>query len=265
MGHAEGVLIDIAGGPIDYSLTPAAAGREHLPCLVFLHEGLGSAALWRSFPDDVQVACGSPAMLVYSRHGHGHSMVVPPPRSRDYMHREAQVVLPEVLSSLGIERPVLVGHSDGASIALIHAGSGHCVTALVAMTPHLFVEEISLRGAQTAKTAFETTDLPTRLARHHDDAEATFCGWNGVWLSAAFRSWNIESFLAHITAPVLAIQGDADEYGTLAQLDAIESGVAGPCERLVLPSVGHAVHVGNTAPIVEGIARFFGRCAGWPP
>ena len=267
------MLIDVGGGPIDYSLTAAEKVSEQLPCLVFLHEGLGSVALWRGFPDAVRAACGGPAMLVYSRHGYGRSMVVPPPRSTDYMHREAQVVLPDLLSTLGIDRAVLVGHSDGASIALIHAGSGHPVSAIVAMTPHVFVEDISLVGARAARSAFATTDLATRLGRYHDDVSATFLGWNDVWLSEEFRRWNIEAFLPSISAPVLLIQGDADEYGTLAQLDAIQQGVTGPCERLVLTGVGHAVQAvqagqagqaGGPAAVVERIADFLRRNVGGP-
>ena len=146
---------------------------------------------------------------------------------------------------LGIERPVLVGHSDGASIALIHAGAGHPVAGLVLLAPHVFVEDESVAGIEAARDAYEST-LRARLAKYHDDVDATFWGWNGVWLSPEFRSWNIEPYLPAIDAPVLAMQGTDDQYGTLAQLDAIADGTAGGAERVVLDGRGHVLHIGAT-------------------
>jgi pimeloyl-ACP methyl ester carboxylesterase len=174
------------------------------------------------------------------------------------MHDQALVVLPALLARLAIERPVLVGHSDGASIALIYAGAGHPVTALVVLAPHVFVEDVSVAGIEAARDAYESTLRP-RLAKYHDDVDATFWGWNGVWLSPEFRSWNIEFYLPAIEAPVLAIQGTEDQYGTLAQLDAIADGTAGATERLVVDGAGHVLHTGTTRSVVDAVAGFVER------
>jgi pimeloyl-ACP methyl ester carboxylesterase len=229
------------------------------PALVFLHEGLGSIDLWRSFPGDVAERVGGRRTLVYSRPGYGRSTPVPPPWPVTYMHREALDVLPTLLDRMGIERPVLVGHSDGASIALIHAGAGHVVAGVVALAPHVFVEPQSVAGIESAGDAYTVTGLRDRLARYHDDVDSTFWGWNGTWLSPAFRSWNIESFLPGITAPVLAVQGDADDYGTLAQLAAIEKGTAGPVECVVVKGAGHTIHTGAHADEVVALVAAFIR------
>ena len=250
--------ITVGPGPIHFRLHRAVPGSPSArrPALVFLHEGLGSVGLWRSFPDDVRRALGGPTTLVYSRHGYGRSVVVLEPRTVGYMHDEALDVLPAVLDHFAIERPVLVGHSDGASIAVIYAGAGHPVAGLALLAPHVFVEPCTIDSIAEARTAFATTDLPTRLGRHHDDAVATFRGWKDVWLSPGFRTWNIESFLPGITAPTLLIQGDADQYGTLAQLDAIERGVRGPSERLVVEGAAHAPHLEALRPTVAAVAGF---------
>jgi len=249
------VLVSIGRGPIDVEVTAAAPGAADRPMLVFLHEGLGSIGLWRTFPADVRAALGGVGMVVYSRHGYGRSAAVPEARTVDYMHREALDVLPALLAELGVARPVLVGHSDGASIALIHAGAGHPVAGVVVIAPHVFVEPESIAGIEAAGVAYATTDLRDKLARHHDDVDATFRGWNDVWLSPAFRSWNIEAWLPGIAAPVLAVQGVDDAYGTLAQLDAIDASVAGPFERLVVPG-GHTLHTGDTTALVARVATF---------
>ncbi len=222
---------------------------------VFLHEGLGSISMWRGFPARVAVATGCPA-IAYSRYGYGRSDVLEAPFGVDYMHREALETLPELLATLGIERPVLVGHSDGASIALIHAGAGHPLRGLIALAPHVFVEDISVESIAAAKVAFETTDLPERLARHHTDARRTFYGWNDIWLHPDFRRWNIEAFLPAIRCPVLAIQGREDQYGTIAQVDAIAAKVAGPCEVVMLEKCGHSLHRDQPEATLEAIVRF---------
>jgi pimeloyl-ACP methyl ester carboxylesterase len=210
------------------------------PALVFLHEGLGSVALWRDFPERLARATGRRA-LVYSRAGHGNSPVPDTPRTPRFMHDEALEVLPELLATHGIEKPVLVGHSDGGSIALIHA-SRHPVTKLVLLAPHVFVEDLSVASIAEARETFETTDLRDRMARYHRDPEATFRLWNDIWLAPEFRDWSIEDVLPAITAPVLAIQGAHDQYGTLAQIDAIEAGVSGSFQRAVL-NARHAPHL----------------------
>ncbi|HTO50285.1 MAG TPA: alpha/beta hydrolase [Burkholderiales bacterium] len=230
-------------------------GDTRRPTLVFLHEGLGSISMWRDFPARVATATGCPA-VVYSRYGYGQSDLLEAPFAVDYMHREALETLPELLARLGLERPVLVGHSDGASIALIHAGSRDGLTGLVALAPHVFVEDISVRSIAEAKTAFETTDLPQKLARHHADARRTFYGWNDIWLHPDFRRWNIEAFLPAIRCPVLAIQGTDDEYGTMAQVEAIERQVAGRCEVVRLAACGHSPHRDQPELTLAAIERF---------
>jgi pimeloyl-ACP methyl ester carboxylesterase len=170
------------------------------------------------------------------------------------MHDEARV-LKAMLVERGIERPVLVGHSDGASIAIIAAGSGLPVTSLVLMAPHVFVEDQSIAGIEAAKMAYEEGGLRARLARYHDDVDGAFRGWNDVWLSPEFRSWDITSYLPAIVCPVLLVQSADDPYGTLAQLDAIESGVRGPVERLVVPGDAHAPHVDHPEEVIDAVAR----------
>lgn len=229
--------------------------------MVFLHEGLGSISQWRDFPDRIAAATGLPA-IIYARYGHGQSDVLQQAHGVDFMHREALEMLPELLRSLGVERPILVGHSDGASIALIYAGSGHPLRGLVAMAPHVFVEDISIAGITAAKQAFETTDLPQKLARHHRDPVKTFYGWNDVWLAPAFRGWNIERFLPAIKCPLLAIQGYGDEYGTMAQVDAIARQAGGPVEVLKLADCGHSPHKDQPEIVATSIIDFVARNAG---
>lgn len=234
-----------------------AGRRPGLPWLVFLHEGLGSVDLWRDFPDLVGEATGHP-VLVYSREGHGWSTPLTGPRRPDFMHHEALEVLPVVRQRLAIEAPILVGHSDGASIGLIHA-SRHPVSGIVALAPHVFVEEDSLAGIGAAREAFETSDLPSRMAKYHHDPAGTFHGWHDTWMSPAFRKWNIEAVLPAISAPVLLIQGSDDQYGTGAQLDAIESAVSSPVERRWLEGCGHSPHLDLPYEVTAEVARFIDR------
>jgi pimeloyl-ACP methyl ester carboxylesterase len=225
------------------------------PALVLLHEGLGSVAMWRDFPARVAAATGR-RTLTYSREGYGASPPLRAPRRPDYMHREALETLPTLLSERGAAAPILVGHSDGASIALIHAGAGRAVRGVVAMAPHVFVEDVTIRSIEAARKAWRSTDLRARLERYHDDVDGAFCGWNDIWLDPAFRDWNIESFLPGITCPVLAIQGLGDEYGTLAQLDAIERQAKGRVRRLELAECRHSPHRDQPAATLAAIADF---------
>jgi pimeloyl-ACP methyl ester carboxylesterase len=251
-------FVSVRGRSLEYQRIAAAADS---PTLVFLHEGLGSISQWRDFPARIVEATGLPA-IVYARYGHGQSAVLQQPHGVDFMHREALESLPELLRQLGIERPILIGHSDGASIALIYAGAGHPLQGLVAMAPHVFVEDISIDSIAAAKRAFETTDLPRKLARHQRDASKTFYGWNDVWLAPAFRSWNIESFLPAIKCPLLAIQGRDDEYGSMAQVDAIARQAGGPVEVLKLEQCGHSPHQDQPEIVAKAIADFVQRCVG---
>jgi len=229
--------------------------------LVFLHEGLGSVAMWRDFPASAARATGC-AAVVYSRYGYGQSDVLREPRGVDYMHVEALEVLPELLAKLEVPDPVLVGHSDGGSIALIHAAAHDRVRGLVVMAPHVFVEDISVKSIAEAKTAFETTDLPQKLGRYHADAAKTFWGWNDIWLHPDFRAWNIEDCLARVRCPMLAIQGFDDEYGTMAQLDAIAKQAGGPVELLRLADCRHSPHRDQPAVVIEAMSRFVDRLDG---
>ena len=234
-------------------------GRANVPCLVFLHEGLGSVALWRDFPAKLARAAGAP-VVVYSRYGYGASDPLTAPRDVDYMHREALQVLPELRAALGLADVILIGHSDGASIALIHAGSGRWpVRALILEAPHVFVEEISVESIAAAREAYAATDLRQRLLRYHADVDGAFRGWNEIWLDARFRDWNIEEYLPGVHCPVLAIQGADDEYGTLALIDAIERGVAAPFERLVLAQCKHSPHRDQEETVLAAMARFVAR------
>ena len=234
-------------------------GSIDVPALVFLHEGLGSVALWRDFPAKLAAATGHPA-IVYSRYGYGASDRLKAPRGVDYMHREALETLPGLRQALGLEDVILIGHSDGASIALIHAGSGRWpVRALILEAPHVFVEDVSVASIAAARQAYATTDLRRRLARYHDDVEGAFRGWNDIWLAPEFRAWNIEEYLPGVRRPVLAIQGADDEYGTLAQLDAIERAVAGPFERLVLAECKHSPHRDQEEAVLAAMGGFIAR------
>jgi pimeloyl-ACP methyl ester carboxylesterase len=232
------------------------AGDADRPTLVLLHEGLGSVALWRDFPAALAKATSAP-LVVYSRYGYGRSDALSAPRAPRYMHDEALVVLPELRQALGLEDVVLVGHSDGASIALIHAGSGRWpVRALVLEAPHVFVEDVSVASIAAARDAYAATDLRQRLARYHADVDSAFRGWNDAWLDPAFRDWNIEEHLPGVRCPVLAIQGEGDEYGTLAQIAAIERGVTGRFEKTVLSGCKHSPHRDQEQAVLRAMAAF---------
>jgi len=238
-----------------------AGSDRGAPTLVFLHEGLGSVAMWRDFPQKAAAAAGC-AAVVYSRYGYGRSEVLREPRGVDYMHVEALGVLPELLDKLEVPDPVLVGHSDGGSIALICAATHDTVKGLVVMAPHVFVEDLSVKSIAEAKTAFETSDLPQKLGRYHADAEKTFRGWNDIWLHPDFRAWNIEEVLPRIRCPMLAIQGFDDEYGTMAQLDAIAGKTGGPIELLRLADCRHSPHRDQPNVVIEAMSRFIDRLDG---
>ena len=224
------------------------------PAIVFLHEGLGCVSLWRDFPARLAAATGC-AALVYSRYGYGRSAVCQRGFDPYYMHREALETLPALLDHFSVSNPIFYGHSDGASIALIHAGGAErALRGVIVEAPHVFVEPESISGLDMAREAFDTGALKEGLARHHSDAERTFRAWNDVWRGPAFENWNIEAYLSAITVPVLMIQGAEDAYGTLAQLDAIAAGVTGPCDRLVLTGCGHSPHREMADRVLERVA-----------
>ena len=256
---ADHSFVTVQGRKLEVQKIPGA--NRDAPTLVFLHEGLGSVSMWRDFPDKAVSASGCPA-IVYSRYGYGQSEVLRGARAVDYMHVEAREVLPELLERLGVDDPVLVGHSDGGSIALIYAAAKHSVRGLVVMAPHVFVEDISVTSIAEAKTAFEETDLAQKLGRYHADAAKTFWGWNDIWLDPAFRGWNIEEVLPRIHCPVLAIQGFDDEYGTMAQLDAIARQTGGPIELLRLADCRHSPHRDQPGVVLEAMTSFISRLEG---
>src|SRR5436190_8307429 len=244
-------FLDVARHSLEYEWID---GGE--PTLVFLHEGLGSIRQWRDFPGQVASATGRRALL-YNRYGYGNSDVLAEPRvTVRFMHHEALVALPGLLAQLKIDSPVLVGHSDGASIALIYAGAGHPALGLALMAPHVFVEDMGIRSIERVRQQFETTDLPQRLGRYHRDARRTFYLWNDAWLDPQFRHWNIEEYLPSVAVPVLAIQGVDDEYGTMAQLKSIRERVKGPCELLELADCGHSPHRDQPEAVLGALARF---------
>ena len=233
-------------------------GDPALRPLVLLHEGLGSVGLWRGFPAALQAATGRRVIAV-SRFGHGRSQRPPAPRTPAFFHEEALDVLPELLAQLGAPEPLLVGHSDGASIALIHAGR-HPVTGIALLAPHVFVEDITVAAIRDARRAFDGGALRERMARHHDDPAAAFDGWCDVWLDAAFRDWSLEADAERVGCPVLLVQGADDPYGTLEQLDRIQARVRGSVERLVVPG-GHSPHLEAADEVTAALAHWVTRLA----
>jgi len=247
-------LTTSAGVRLEYERLP---GAGLAPTIVLLHEGLGSISMWRDFPRRVAEATGH-EVLVYSRQGYGRSSPLVGPRSVRFMHEEALVVLPEVLDALDVRRPILLGHSDGGSIAIIHAGgSERAVAGLVLLAPHVMVEDISVASIAQARVAYAETDFRARLGRHHEDVDGAFRGWNEVWLRPDFRDWSIEEYLPRIKCPVLAIQGEEDEYGTMEQVDRI--GRAIPHARILkLARCGHSAQRERAEDVLEAIRGFVG-------
>lgn len=246
-------LADLGDCTLEYRTILGDAGH---PALVFLHEGLGSAGLWRDFPDKVARRTGARA-LVYSRAGYGHSSPLAGKRGPRFMHDEALDVLPRLLAHLGLERPILIGHSDGASIALIHAAHhADAVRGLVLMAPHVFVEHRTLASIARIAETYETTDLRSRLAHHHAHVDDAFHGWSDIWLSPRFTSWSLGEEVERLATPTLLIQSDDDPYGTLAQLDAFEAARHAQVTRLVLRDCGHAPHRDQEAAVLDAITHF---------
>jgi pimeloyl-ACP methyl ester carboxylesterase len=234
-------------------------GPAETPTLVFLHEGLGCVGMWRDFPERVAREAGFGA-LVYSRLGYGASDACDLPRPLRYMHDEAIDVLPSVLEAAGVREAILVGHSDGASIAILHAAAARGrerVRSLVLMAPHVFVEDVSVASIAAAREEYERGTLRERLARWHGaNVDCAFLGWNRAWLDPEFRRWNIEESLPAIRVASLVVQGEDDEYGTLAQVRAIEKGSGGPVESLVLPQCRHSPHRDQPGATARAIVEF---------
>jgi pimeloyl-ACP methyl ester carboxylesterase len=255
MAVTDASTVRIAGSDLHYRRL--GSDSTSTPVL-FLHEGLGSVELWRGFPDRVVEETERPG-LAYSRRGNGWSSPLTEARLPEYMHEEALETLPRVVDELIGRPPVLVGHSDGASIAIIYSGSGHPVEGLVLIAPHVFVEPEAVDSISSLRSGFPESELPEKMAKYHIDPVRTFYGWADIWLSPAFRSWNIESYVAGVRCPTLLIQGDADEYGTTAQLDAIDAGLASPAERLIVGGAGHSPHLDEPELVSSAVVDFVGR------
>lgn len=238
-------------------IDPPQPAPSDAPCLVFLHEALGSIRLWRDVPDALVAATGLPA-LVYERLGHGGADPLTLPRGLDYLHVEAEQVLPAVLEQAGITRAILIGHSDGGSIALLYAAAfPDRIGAAVTLAAHVFVEDVTVVGVREAMEAWRTTDLPEKLAKYHGaNTQALYRAWAETWTSAAFRVWNIEDCLPRISCPLLVIQGEDDEYATPAQVHAICRGAGGPAKPLLIPDCAHQPQRQQRAAVLDAITAF---------
>ncbi len=249
---------NILGHDIEVVRLVSAHPRPAAPAMVFLHEGLGSVSMWRDFPQRVADATGCEA-VVYSRYGYGRSTVRREVRKTGYMHDEALLALPALLDALALPSPFLFGHSDGGSIALIHGGgAGRPLSGIIAMAPHEYVEEKAIAGIRLAKVAYETTEFRSRLSRFHGDVDSVFWGWNETWLSADFQGWNIEAYLPAIACPVMAIQGEDDEYATMEQIDCIAR-AAKDVDLLKLADCRHSPHKDQPEAVIEAVAGFVAR------
>jgi pimeloyl-ACP methyl ester carboxylesterase len=246
-------MIDFPGGELEVIDIPGDAAA---PPLLLMHGGLGSAQLWAEFTPKLAAATGR-RTVAFSRHGHGRSARPRKRRTPRFMHEEAREVVPEVIARLELEAPILVGHSDGASIALIYAAE-HRVPGLVAIAPHVFVERVCVDEIARAREQYVHHDLRENMASHHKDVDAAFFGWCDAWLDPAFPRWDIRDLVPRVDAPLLLIQGTRDQYGTLAQLDEIERLAPGPVERLHL-DCRHAPFVQRQDETVAAVARFVGQ------
>jgi pimeloyl-ACP methyl ester carboxylesterase len=233
---------------------------DRSPTLVLLHEGLGSVAGWKHFPQRLAERSGY-GVLAYSRAGYGNSDPVPLPRPLSYMHDEAREALPAVLAQAAIRKAILVGHSDGASIATIYAGSvqDFRVRGLVLIAPHFFVEDVGLRSIEAARRAYLEGELRDRLARYHRDVDVGFWGWNPAWLDPAFRTWRIDEYLAYIRVPILIVQGRDDPYGTLAQIETAERETTCPVEVGLIEGAGHSPQFDRPDATLSSISEFVRR------
>jgi pimeloyl-ACP methyl ester carboxylesterase len=251
----EFAQIEWRGRPLRIEYQWVGVPRPAQPIVVFLHEGLGSVAMWKDFPERFCSDHGFRG-LVFSRYGYGLSTPKPADEhwEPDFMHAQAHEVLPALFEHLQIRKPWLFGHSDGGSIALLHAARFE-VAGIVVVAPHILVEDVSITSIEQARDAYATTDLRARLARYHADPDSAFRGWNDIWLNPAFRHWNIVDELATIGCPVLAVQGEDDEYGTLAQIRGIAEKL--PKTRLlVISKCGHSPHRDQPALLAQAASRF---------
>jgi pimeloyl-ACP methyl ester carboxylesterase len=258
MTLADQGFLDLGAMRLEYRMI--GPRPDTAPTIVMLHEGLGCVGLWNNFPDKLAAATGA-GVFVYSRAGYGQSSPVTLPRPLTFMHIEAKEVLPRLLGAIGFRRGLLLGHSDGASIAAIYAGSrqDHRVRGLVLMAPHFFTEDMGIAEIARAKEAYATTDLRAKLARWHADVDNAFVGWNEAWLDPDFRKWDITEELAYIRVPILIVQGADDQYGTVKQIDVAQEECYCPVEVVLLPGVRHAPHREAADTTLNAIAEFANR------
>jgi pimeloyl-ACP methyl ester carboxylesterase len=252
-------FLEVAGQRLE--VRRAGPPPDRAPSIVMLHEGLGCAAQWRDFPERLAAATGH-GVVAYSRAGYGRSSPCALPRPLSYMHDEALDVLPALLEPVGFREGVLLGHSDGASIAAIYAGARRDprLGGLVLMAPHFFTEDMAIAAIAETKTAYEQGDLRERLAKHHgDNVDCAFWGWNGAWLDPEFRRWDIRGYLPGIQVPLLVLQGEDDQYGTAAQIEAARAGCPGPVETVLLPDCRHSLHRDQPERTLAEIAGFLAR------
>jgi pimeloyl-ACP methyl ester carboxylesterase len=255
--------VEAAGHSLRVQVLRPGGGATLAPTLVLLHEGLGSILQWRDVPRRLLERTGLP-VLAYDRWGFGGSDPLELPRPDDYLETESDVALPDVLAACGVGRHVLIGHSDGATIALLSAARRPAgLLGVVAIAAHVFVEACTAAGVAAAAEAWGSGDMPRALARYHGDkAEAMFRGWAETWLRPSFSRWEMTGRLPQVACPVLVVQGDRDEYGTLAQVNAIATGVSGPAEILIVPDCGHDPHLERPDIVLPAIARFVEKAAG---
>jgi len=248
-------FLRIGASDLEYRMIGPAP--EAAPTIVMLHEGLGSTGLWGDFPDKLQAATGA-GVFVYSRAGYGASTPVTLPRPLDYMHIEALEVLPKLLDAIGFRRGLLLGHSDGASIAAIYAGAhqDHRVEGVAMLAPHFIVEDISVTSIAEIKQAYETTALKSKLSRWHRDVDNAFYGWNGAWLDPEFRSWDISEYLTYIRVPLAIVQGGNDQYGTIRQIEIAQEECYCPVDVTMIPSAGHSPHREAPEATLDAISEF---------
>ncbi|HKA75749.1 MAG TPA: alpha/beta hydrolase [Pseudolabrys sp.] len=258
MTLADSGFLDIGAQQLEYHFI--GPRPDNAPTLVLLHEGLGCVGLWGDFPEKLSAATGA-GVFVYSRAGYGKSSVVKLPRPLSYMHDEARETLPQVLDAIGFKRGLLIGHSDGASIAAIYAGShqDHRVGGLVLIAPHFFTEDGGIASIVEAKKAYEGGDLRARLSRWHADVDNAFKGWNGAWLDPEFRKWDITEFLAYIRVPMLIVQGKDDQYGTVKQIEVAQEECYCPVEVALLPGARHSPQREAPDATLKAISEFGAR------
>lgn len=254
----SGLALHINAQPIEAAWW--GPGPDAAPTIIMLHEGLGCVAMWRDLPERLAQATGC-GVLAYSRFGYGASAPAVLPRPLTYMHEEALDGLGQILDQTGIRRAVLLGHSDGGSIATIYAGGvqDFRLRGIVLIAAHFFVEDMTIASIEAAKTAYENTDLPQKLGRYHRDPDHAFWGWNGAWLDQRFRGWRIDDFIPTIRVPVLLLQGSADEYGSLAQFALFQAEAYCPVETCVIAGAGHAPHASHGAETLAAIVEFVER------